>query len=201
MYRYYNYSQTLCIRTLNSNMSYPDWMQFHYFLDVSDLRLKGGVWGWKEAQRQGEDRVTLWTSLWAHDFPTFSSVFLKIKFWANLLHIYGNRMHKTLVLGFFFSLSFHPNSKITKFQVLANYMHFPPTPPTSLMCMLLNCQALLKYGHFELSTYQRTQWRMDGKWWGNSLLLGSRSLANHGGYLSFFFKNHCLCTNNLLVGS
>jgi hypothetical protein len=24
-------------------------------------------------------------------------------------------------------------------------------------------------------------WRMDGKWWGNSFLLGSRSLANHGG--------------------
>jgi hypothetical protein len=30
-------------------------------------------------------------------------------------------------------------------------MHFPPTSPTSLMCMVLNCQALLKYGQFELA--------------------------------------------------
>jgi hypothetical protein len=29
-------------------------------------------------------------------------------------------------------------------------------------------------------------WRMDGKWSGNSFLLGSSSLANHGGYLSCF---------------
>jgi hypothetical protein len=30
-------------------------------------------------------------------------------------------------------------------------------------------------------------WRMDGKWSGNSFLLGFSSLANHGGYLSYFF--------------
>jgi len=30
-------------------------------------------------------------------------------------------------------------------------------------------------------------WRMDGKWSGNSFLLGSSSLANHGGYLSYIW--------------
>jgi hypothetical protein len=29
--------------------------------------------------------------------------------------------------------------------------------------------------------------RMNGKWSGNSFLLGSSSLANHGGQLSWFF--------------
>jgi hypothetical protein len=39
-----------------------------------------GVWGLKQAQRQGEDRVTSWISLSAHAFPTFSFVFLKLCF-------------------------------------------------------------------------------------------------------------------------
>jgi hypothetical protein len=30
-------------------------------------------------------------------------------------------------------------------------MHFPPTSATSLKCMILNCQALLKYGYIELA--------------------------------------------------
>jgi hypothetical protein len=60
-------------------------------------------------------------------------------------------MHKKVHLGFFFFFFHHPNSKFTNFQVLGNYMHFPPTSPTSLMCMVLNCQALLKYGQFELA--------------------------------------------------
>jgi hypothetical protein len=30
-------------------------------------------------------------------------------------------------------------------------------------------------------THQHTPWRMDGKWWGSSFLLGFSSLANHGG--------------------
>jgi hypothetical protein len=31
-------------------------------------------------------------------------------------------------------------------------------------------------------------WRMNGKWWGNSFLFAFSSLANHGGYLSWFGK-------------
>jgi hypothetical protein len=42
-------------------------------------------------------------------------------------------------------------------------------------------------------------WRMDGKWSGNSFLLGSSSLANHGGYLSCFLFFYLL-TNNPQVG-
>jgi hypothetical protein len=53
MYRYYNYSQTLCIKLLNFNISYPDLMQFHYFVDITDLRLKEGFGG----ERRPKDRV------------------------------------------------------------------------------------------------------------------------------------------------
>jgi len=60
-------------------------------------------------------------------------------------------------------------------------MHFPPTSPTSLMCMVLNSQALPKYGHFELAPTNRHNegWMVSDK--ENSFLLGSSSLANHGG--------------------
>jgi hypothetical protein len=40
---------------------------------------------------------------------------------------------------------------------------------------------------------------MDGKWSGNSFLLSFSSLANYGGYLSFFFFNY-LPTNNPQAG-
>jgi len=53
MYQYYNYSQTLCIKLVNFNISYPDLMQFHYFLDTTDLRLKEGFGG----ERRPKDRV------------------------------------------------------------------------------------------------------------------------------------------------
>jgi hypothetical protein len=41
------------------------------------------------------------------------------------------------------------------------------------------------WGHSEPAPTS-APWRMDGKWSGNSFLLGSSSLANHGGYLSCF---------------
>jgi hypothetical protein len=41
-----------------------------------------------------------------------------------------------------------------------------------------------KLGEWALTS---PQWRMNGKWSGNSFLLGFSSLANHGGYLSCFF--------------
>jgi hypothetical protein len=53
MYRYYNYSQTLCIKLLNFNISYLDLMRFHYFVDNIDLRLKDGFGG----ERRPKDRV------------------------------------------------------------------------------------------------------------------------------------------------
>jgi len=31
--------------------------------EIQQIPLKEGFWGWKEAQRQGEDRVTLWITL------------------------------------------------------------------------------------------------------------------------------------------
>jgi hypothetical protein len=50
---YYNYSQTLCIELQNFNISYPDLMQFHYFVDNIDLRLKERFGG----ERRPKDRV------------------------------------------------------------------------------------------------------------------------------------------------
>jgi hypothetical protein len=48
-----------------------------------------------------------------------------------------------------------------------------------------------------------TPWRMmDGKWWGNNFLLGSRSLlVNHGGYLSciFLLTTYLLTTHKQVV--
>jgi hypothetical protein len=38
-------------------------------------------------------------------------------------------------------------------------------------------------GHSE-PAHTSAPWRMNGKWSGNNFLLGSSSLANHGGYLS-----------------
>jgi hypothetical protein len=77
MYRYYNYSQTLCIKLPNFKISYPDLMQFQYFGDTTDLRLKGGVWGWKEEQ----DRVKtgcLYGYLYGITFFQLFRLFLKI---------------------------------------------------------------------------------------------------------------------------
>jgi hypothetical protein len=72
MYRYYNYSRTLCIKCWLlalplslfvfggiQRISYPDFIKFPYFANETER----GVWVWKEAQRQGENRVTFWISL------------------------------------------------------------------------------------------------------------------------------------------
>jgi hypothetical protein len=100
MCSYYNYSQTLCIKLLNFNISYPDFMQFHYFV-VYPL-----TWGWKRGLgvkggpktwwRQGDFMDIFIRSCFSNCFVCF----LKIMFWANLLCMYGNRMHNTLDLGF-----------------------------------------------------------------------------------------------------
>ncbi len=103
-------------------------MQFHYFVDTTDLRLKEGFGG----ERRPKDRVKtgcLYGYLYQLMFFQLFRFFLQIMFSANLLCMYGNRMHKTLDLGFFWSL--HPNSRLTNFQVLENYLYFPPTSPTS----------------------------------------------------------------------
>jgi hypothetical protein len=50
-----------------------------------------------------------------------------------------------------------------------------------------------KLGHIEPAPTS-APWRMDDKWSGDSFLLDSSSLANHGGYLSCFF--YYLPTNN-----
>ncbi len=44
----------------------------------------------------------------------------------------------------------------------------------------VNPSSSLFLGHSELAPTS-APWRMNGKWWGNSFLLGSSSLANHGG--------------------
>ncbi len=93
--------------------------------------------------------MTLWISVLAHLFPTFSFVFSKLCFGQTCCTCTGIECRKHSTWGVFFSL--HPNAKFTNFQVLRNCMHFPPTSPTLLMCMVLNCQVLLKYGHFELA--------------------------------------------------
>jgi len=72
---HYNYSQTLCIELLNFNISYPDLMQFHYFVDNTDLRLKEGFGGETRPKDRVKAGLTLWVSVLAHGFPTFSFVF------------------------------------------------------------------------------------------------------------------------------
>jgi len=58
LYNYYYYSRTLCIECW---VSYWDLIKYPYFTDTTER----GDRGWKEPQRQGEDRVTLWiTLLW-----------------------------------------------------------------------------------------------------------------------------------------
>jgi hypothetical protein len=44
-----------------------------------------------------------------------------------------------------------------------------------------------------------TPWRMDGKWSGNSFLLGSSYLANHGGLAQLLLFSYLL-TNNPQAG-
>ncbi len=56
LYNYNNYSRTLCIK---SWVSYWDLIKFHYFAYSTER----GDRGWKQAQRQGEDRVTLQITL------------------------------------------------------------------------------------------------------------------------------------------
>jgi hypothetical protein len=49
------------------------------------------------------------------------------------------------------------------------------------------CSKLAKWNCRIEAAPTSTPQRMDDKWSGNNLLLGSSSLANHGGYLSSFF--------------
>ncbi len=142
--------------------------------------------------------MTLWISVWAHVFPTFSFVFKKSCFGQTFCTCTRIECRKHSTWGFFLSL--HPNSKFTNFQVLRNYMHFPPTSPTSLMCMVLNCQALLKYGHIELAPTNANNegWMVSDKetvfcWVPVPLLtMVLTSVA--------LFLFHCLSTNNPQAG-
>jgi len=46
---------------LNFNILYPDLIKFYYFADTTER----GVWGWKEAQKQGEfvDNSIIWVGM------------------------------------------------------------------------------------------------------------------------------------------
>jgi hypothetical protein len=44
---------------LRFNISYPYLIKFLYFMDIIETKVRR----WKEAQRQGEDRVNLWVFL------------------------------------------------------------------------------------------------------------------------------------------
>jgi hypothetical protein len=59
-------------------------MQFHYFVDTTDLRLKEGFGG----ERRPKDRVPFWISLWAHVFPTFSVFFPNYVFPKPVMHVW-----------------------------------------------------------------------------------------------------------------
>jgi len=56
LYNYYNYSRTLCIKC-----RYWDLIKFLYFVGYHSMN--EGIAGWKQAQRQGEGRVTLGITL------------------------------------------------------------------------------------------------------------------------------------------
>jgi hypothetical protein len=116
MYCYYDSSQALCNKFLKFNISYPYLNAISLLCGYHWFEVERGVWGWKEAQRQGEHRVPLWICSWAHVLPIFSC-------FGQTCYACKNRMHKTLDLRFFRSL--RPNSKLTNFQVLINSVYFP----------------------------------------------------------------------------
>jgi hypothetical protein len=70
LYNYYSYSPTLCIKCWVSPFhTQEDSIKFPYFADLTQR----GDRGWKEAQRQGEDRVTLQKTLLVQDLPELAS--------------------------------------------------------------------------------------------------------------------------------
>jgi len=99
MYSYYNYSQSMCIKLQNFNVSYPDLMQFITLWIPF-------IWHWKRGLglKGGLKTGCLYGYLYGLMFSNFFVCFIKIMFWANMLCMYGNRIRKTLNLGF----SFHP---------------------------------------------------------------------------------------------
>ncbi len=89
----------------------------------------------------------------------------------------------------------------------------PKYPIPTLICKAHGCMCNercidLNYSSFGILGQSEpaptsTPWRMNDKWSGNNFLLGSSSLANHGGYLScffLFFSPTYLPTNNPQAG-
>jgi hypothetical protein len=84
MYTYYNYSQSMCIKLQNFNVSYPDLMQFHYIMNTIHLTLKEGFGG----ERRPEDRVPLWISVWAHVFQLFRLFYKNYVLGKRVIHVW-----------------------------------------------------------------------------------------------------------------
>jgi len=55
LYNYCKYSRTCALKMMSFSISYWDLIQFPYFADT----IERGDSGWKQAQREGEDSVTL----------------------------------------------------------------------------------------------------------------------------------------------
>jgi hypothetical protein len=73
MYNYYNYFEP-CALMLSFNTSYPDLIKLPYFADLTQR----GDSGRKEAQRQGEDMMTLKKTLWNHQYALKSIASISI---------------------------------------------------------------------------------------------------------------------------
>jgi len=80
---------------LTFSISYWDLIKFPYFTDTS----KRGGRGWKEAQRQGEDTVTLRISLFLY------LLFLTFLAWSVFSHVFPDLIN--LLLSVLFSVKIH----------------------------------------------------------------------------------------------
>jgi hypothetical protein len=78
-------------------------------------------------------------------------------------------------------MSFKKTIPLVAVETFQKSLHFQKKIPVRKGC----CHQLTA-NLFSNRKLSLKRW-MDGKWSGNSFLLGSSSLANHGGYLSCFF--------------
>jgi len=85
LYMYDNYSRNVVLEMLSFTISYLDLIKFPYFADT----IETGVWGWKEAQREGDftdfsvesKSPALSGSCFSRELSVLASIFLKI--WKN----------------------------------------------------------------------------------------------------------------------
>ncbi len=79
---------------LSCSISYWDLIKCPYFADTTER----GDRGWKEVQRQGEDKVTLQITLLYHLEIWIKLVFSALSVWVNDGRIHGNNLNALLAI-------------------------------------------------------------------------------------------------------